>query len=147
MKSRPSRHILALVSLLVFLLTGQAAAQGYVWCLGEDGHAALEYAASTSCRPAPVEPCRDGHAGGMPGALAGDEHCGPCLDIPAVFDAARRPAQSPREYFPPQAGPAARVEISRHPRCVPLLTADLQPQPPPRISQAILAHRTVVLLN
>lgn len=147
MNSRPSRHIVALVSLLVFLLTGQAAAHGYVWCLGADGHTALEYAARDNCGPASEGACRNGHAERTPGALAGDEHCGPCLDIPATFDAAPRQARPQKEYIQARIEPAAGSEVFPLPRFVPVLAAGLHLQPPPRITPTILHLRTVVLLN
>jgi len=138
--------MLALVSLLIFLLTGQIGVQGYVWCLGEDGHAALEYAAGDSCGPGAQTQDRDCHGEGIFDLPSQDEHCGPCLDIPHSLDAASRRTQD-HKGFPFHFGFPAMVQGSPVPTFARTLTANLYPQPPPRISQTILSLRTVVLLN
>jgi len=146
MRANRSRHIVALVSLLVFLLAGQAGAQGYVWCLGEDGHTALEYAAGNSCNP----DVGDQHSPGFQGDQIGphssqEDQCGPCLDVPASLEVASRSADAPKKL---------KVQIGSPPvvQSAPLRTSPSvfasAPcyQPPPRISQTILLHRTVVFL-
>jgi len=78
MQMKRVRHAVAIVSLLAFLLTGQAGAFGLVLCLGADGHAAVEQ-----------EHCGDsGLAGGCPTPDQVGTHCDgsaehdtPCTDV------------------------------------------------------------------
>jgi hypothetical protein len=78
MQMKRVRHAVAIVSLLAFLLTGQAGAFGLVLCLGADGHAAVEQ-----------EHCGDsGLAGGCPTPDQVGTHCErsaehgtPCTDV------------------------------------------------------------------
>jgi len=146
MKKRPSRHIIAFVSLLVFLLSGQAGVQGYVWCLGEDGHAALEYPANAACGQGAEHQGRDCGAEETVNLPPLKEHCGSCLDIPTSADATSRRLQE-NEELPVHVRFPAAFEASLLPGCVRELEGNLNLQPPPRISQAILSLRTVVLLN
>ena len=148
MQAKSPRYILAIVSLLAFLLSGPTGVQGYVWCLGEDGHAALELAESNACRPAACpeeQECHDEedtiHCSHQ------EEHCGPCLDIQASLQATcLRNQQHQKDLIAP-AGVHAPGQSVTSPVCVQLLTNNHLSLPPPRISQTILAHRTVVLLN
>lgn len=147
MHARPPRHIVSLVALLIFLLTGQTGVQGYVWCLGEDGHTALEYAEYVTCGPGDVDADRDCHTGdGLTEHHLGDDHCGPCLDIQTTHDAASRRSQdgegAPSSITVPVNAGILSATVLQQAR-----TASLLAQPPPRISQAILAHRTTVLRN
>lgn len=146
MRANRSRHIVALVSLLVFLLAGQAGAQGYFWCLGEDGQTALEYAAGNSCSPdvrgQQTSGCHGDHIGPL---SSQEEHCGPCLDLPATLEVASRGTDAPKKLkvqigFPPViqvVPPHTFASVSVSPPCH---------QPSPRISQTILLQRTVVFL-
>jgi hypothetical protein len=145
MKTTPSRYIVSIVSLMIFLLSGQAGVQGYVLCLGENGHAALEYVDVSGCGAGEQqghqdcqEENRDLHSH--------EEHCGPCLDLPASLEAASRRTQD-HEDLTAQAWFPSALQVSPLPTFIRILTASLYPQPPPRVSQTILAHRTVVLLN
>jgi len=138
--------MLALVSLLIFLLTGQIGVQGYVWCLGEDGHAALEYAAGGSCGPGAQPQDQDCHGEVIFDLPSQEEHCGPCLDIPHSLNAISKRTQDHKD-FQSHILFQSTAQVSAIPAFSRTLTANLYPQPPPRISQAILSHRTVVLLN
>jgi len=146
MKTRPSRLIVAFVSLLVFLLSGQAGVQGYVWCLGEDGHAALEYAANAACGQGAEHQDRACGADETVNLPPLQEHCGSCFDIPTSADATSRRLQK-NEELPVYVRFPAAFQSSLLPGCVRGLEGNLNLQPPPRISQAILSLRTVVLLN
>lgn len=137
--------MVALICLLVFVLTGQAGVQGYVWCLGEDGHAVLEYASGKGCGPdwAP-QGGPDGHRQAFAHLESGD-HCGPCLDIPTTFEAtARRSPSAKFSAAPAAAAPAFSPPLPAFARAE---TVSLSPQPPPRPRQSLLFQRTVVLLN
>jgi hypothetical protein len=146
MKAMHFRHIISLVSLLVFLLTAQTGVQGYVWCLGEDGRSALEYAAVDTCRSGAQPLDQASRWEGIFDFLSQEKRCGPCLDVPFSFDAASRRAQV-HKIFPSHIGSPATVQVSPVPNFARVFTTNLYPQPPPRISQTIHFQRTVVLLN
>lgn len=138
-----------LIALLVLILAGQNAALGYVWCIGEDGHAALEYTAGTGCGPEPAEASTHCPEQDAAFALPQEDHCGPCLDIPHSLNAAAN-SRSLRDQLDEGVSvlPAVVVEAPvALPPAAQLLTLNLAPQPPPRLSQALRALRTVVLLN
>lgn len=132
------RHIAVILSLLAFLLSGQAGVYGYVWCLGEDGHAALEHAVP--------EGCGDDAQQDAEGLAASDEHCGPCLDIPHAFDTCSSRLRDRQDLTPQPTLPAALPGIIS-PRFLRQLAAPLYAEPPARVRQALLCQRTVVLLN
>lgn len=147
MSPKPSRYIVVLISLLIFLLTGQAGVLGYVWCLGEDGHSEFESVANKGCYTTPPQQAQGCH--NEEGALEShtqEDHCGPCLDIPACLDVTSTRNQS-QKGFDVSTGTASLPQISLSPIFARVLTKNLLAKSPPRVSQAILAHRTVVLLN
>lgn len=147
MTPKPSRYIVVLISLLIFLLTGQAGVLGYVWCLGENGHSEFESVANKGCAATSPQQAQDCHDG--KGALEShtqEDHCGTCLDIPACLDATSTRDQS-QKGCDVSTGLASLPQISLSPIFAQVLTKNLLAQPPPRVSQTILAHRTVVLLN
>ncbi|MBW2475928.1 MAG: hypothetical protein JRE63_01235 [Deltaproteobacteria bacterium] len=148
MHSRPSRHIVVFISLLIFMLTGQAGVQGYVWCLGEDGHSALEYAENSTCVTALSSSKQDCHVevAAADNDLSEADHCGPCLDIPASLEAHSFRYEL-HKYFDTSAELPETVWLSKSAVLLQVVTNDLLSKPPPWISQAILSHRTVVLLN
>lgn len=141
-----SRHIVALVSLLVFLLAGQAGAQGYFWCLGEDGHTALEYAAGNSCSPDARDQQRSGCHGDHIGPLSSQEdHCGPCLDLPATLEVASRGTDAPKK-LKVQIGTPPVIQVAPLHTFASVFVSPPCHQPPPHISHSILLQRTVVFL-
>lgn len=146
MQNRPSRKLIALVSLLLFLLCGQAGAQAFVWCIGEDGHAALEYAAGDTCGPTSDverETCHEE----LIELPAADEHCGPCTDISPTQEVTSVRSWDPQDFQVPLLALPATLEAPYTPALASLFTASLYPQPPPGPSQTLLCLRTVVLLN
>lgn len=153
MHKRVSRYIVALIGVLVFLLTGQPGVQGYVWCLGEDGHAALEYAENNTCGPEAVaqeQGCHvdEGLAHDEPGheEFGSEDNCGPCLDIPATLEVASSKSQDHKDFHAPVGFPVPEHTLVAAVRAADL-PIELLAQPPPRVSQSLRAHRTVVLLN
>jgi hypothetical protein len=82
MQMKRVRHAVAIVSLLAFLLTGQAGAFGLVLCFGADGHAAVEQDHSSECGLAGRCPTPD-----QVGTHCDDsaEHGTPCTDVQASF--------------------------------------------------------------
>ena len=128
-------------------LTGPAGAQAYVWCLGEDGHTALELAADKSCGNGADLQDRGCHGGDAFEPSLQDGGCGPCYDLSTTFDAASRRNQDHFKNFSLQEILPAGDRSFSVPPLGTVLTTNLFPQPPPRIEQTLLAHRTVVLLN
>ncbi len=145
MKPLFPRHILALISLMVFVLTGLTVAQGYAWCFGENGHAALEQAKSKTCAPAPQQQLPDCD-GEQSISLSFDQNCcGPCLDIPNSFDLISKRLNNHDKVQIQLDLPITLQSFSSHVFYGTDLV-QLLPQPPPRENQRLLAHRTVVLL-
>ena len=89
---RIPRYLVALISVMVFVLAGQTSVQGYVWCLGENRHAALEHPVAGDCHGAERAPgvCGDEHSDNEDDsfhAFCEVASCGPCLDLPASVKA------------------------------------------------------------
>jgi len=146
MRLKLSRHIVAIGSLLLFLLTSQVGVQGYFWCLGDEGHAALESIAGTPCAPWGKAPNQPGHGDEFPNIAAQQENCGSCFDIPASFEATTRITRDHSDLSVPLQRPVA-VAVSVIPSFVRIPVPNLCPSPPPRITQTLLFQRTVVLLT
>ncbi|MDT8441850.1 MAG: hypothetical protein RQ723_09340 [Desulfuromonadales bacterium] len=149
MSLRYAKSLTALFSLLIFLLSGQPGVQAYVLCVAESGHTELELAQGISCGPEEKSQQSPARSSGQPTAAlpsAEEDHCGPCLDIPASTETTslrqqKQPHASTVASVPPMAADvSALVVASREP---------LRPtvRPPPRISPVILQQRTVVLLT
>jgi len=145
MHLRLPRYFVALISVMVFVLAGQTGVQGYVWCLGENGHAALEHPVAGDCHGG--ERAQDEHSDDEAfHAFCEASSCGPCLDLPASVEANFRRAGDfevddilidlPLEGF---SFPLALSSDQFIPQ--------LFPQPPPDIDPFLVAHRTVVLLH
>jgi len=139
--------IAALLLLPVFLIASTGDMLGYAWCLGDDGHVEVKYATVDGC-------CDSGFVNShtvRPDVAvlhrSGDDHCGPCLDFAgnqsdAVFSKRlKRIPSSPINAIISNSFPSTAAQNAN------LVARNLASQPPPRISQTILAHRTVVLLN
>ena len=136
----------ALMSLLVVLMTAQAGAQGYVWCVGSDGHSALESAEGDECRGADKD---DGKCCSPAGALdlsSGEEESDSCIDIALSFDTVsnRLSIQQNLSIQPPLHAVEAFQSTQPY---VWAVTVRLYPQRPTWIQQALLSLSTTVLLN
>lgn len=144
MLSRRLHSLPLLCVLLLCLLTSPARSFGYVWCLSADGHAELETAVAGDCARTPAIPA----AAGPPAlTLVGEtDDCGPCLDIsPALQWTSTRSRDDAAGSVLPMP-PAAVAGVAPDHLHRQLLTNGLVPDPPPRLSELILQHRTVVLL-
>jgi hypothetical protein len=150
MHLRLPRYFVALISVMVFVLAGQTGVQGYVWCLGENGHAALEHPVAGDCHGG--ERAQDDHCGDEHSddeafhASCEEASCGPCLDLPASVEANfRRAGDVDADDILidlPLAGFSFPLALSSE-RFIP----QLFPQPPPGIDPFLVSHRTVVLLH
>ena len=146
MHNPPSRKLIALFSLLLFTLCGQAGAQAFVWCIGEDGHAALEYAAGDACGPTSDRERETCHKE-LFELPAADEHCGPCTDISPSLEVTSGRSWDPQDFQAPLLALPATLEAPYNQALAGLFTVSLYPQPPPGPNQTLLCLRTVVLLN
>lgn len=72
---------MSLITLLAFLLAGQASVQAYVWCVGADGHAGLKYGADDTCGSVRRGDTTDCCWEQKSDFSSGLEPCGSCLDI------------------------------------------------------------------
>jgi len=151
MNIRFPRYFVALISVMVFVLAGQTGVQGYVWCLGENGHAALEHPVAGDCHGAERAQghCGDEHSSDEDEAFQAfceTASCGPCLDLPASIEANfRRAGDFDADDIlidSPLVGFSFPLALSSN-QFIP----QLYPQPPPDIDPFLVAHRTVVLLH
>ena len=120
---------------------------GYVWCVGDDGHVEVNYTAGNDC-------CDDGHVqspadqyDGPSISQANVDHCGACLDFSAqqceavFFKRLKRSSLVSLEPLSPNhSHPCAMHSVK-------LVAVNHSRQPSLYIAQAILFHRTVVLLS
>ena len=136
---------LPLACLLVLsVLTNPASAYGYVWCLGTNGHAVMETAVAGDC----------GVDCGAPSSAeaplfsvdADADGCGPCLDV-STSHQYRTPNNRDDETLLISLAESAPVVVAVHILLPELsLNSKLFADPPPRIPDLILHHRTTVLL-
>ena len=139
-------QIVGLLLLPTFLFLSVWTAPGYAWCFGDDGHSAIEKVKVAACTDGQDEL---GEAVGYDTPTlhnSEDEHCGSCLDFVL---------QQSEAYFSKRLNKAltAPIEVKSlndftfaFAQRTKLVFDNLAPQPPPRISQSILEHRTIVLL-
>jgi hypothetical protein len=137
-------NIIVLLSILAFLVTSAGNTFGFAWCVGDDGRTRVEQASVNGCadRQGECHPL-DSYA---PISISGldSEHSSSCSDVLIGSDEV---VISKRIVKPHKLSLVDNVEV------FPLKASDNQPRqllavtPPQRVSQAILAHRTVVLLN
>lgn len=145
MKIVPSKSIAFLVGVLVLLLAGQSLAAGFVLCVGESGRTAFEHAVGGKCAPAqPACPVEEECAC----SACGHDHCGPCDDYSTSVDSLQSRSRGDQDLSSPLLPPVIAA-VPSAPRSIFLrdLTASLSPLPPPHPYTALLALRTVVLLN
>ena len=141
----PRKLHLPLACLLALcLLTNPVSAYGYVWCLGADGHAEMETAMAGDCAVA----CDVAFSAKAPlvSVDADADGCGPCLDI-STSHQYHTPNNRGDETLILSLAEAAPVIVTVH---LPLPERSLNSHhftdPPPRIPDLILHHRTTVLL-
>jgi hypothetical protein len=136
--------LLIFLSLVTFVVTGVSNTFGYAWCFGADGHASVEQASANGCKDrdegcsalAPLKTF------GQP--RLDQEHCQPCKDFiagQADIILPKRQAKVPRITLTDSIKVAGFAVPEFHARQPKFLSGSL------RVSNAILAHRTVVLLN
>jgi hypothetical protein len=135
-----------LMSLLVILMTAQAGAQGYIWCVGSDGHSALESAEGDDCRVTGKDDEKCCSPAGALDFASGEEENDSCIDIALSFDAASNRLNTHQDLSiqPPLHAVEALQSTQPYRWAV---TIRLYPQRPTWIQQALLSLSTTVLLN
>ena len=131
----------------VFLIASASDMLGYAWCLGDDGHVEIKYATSNSCCDSNFENSHSIRPDVATLHQSSNDHCGSCLDFSAQPNEAvfskrlKRVSSGSINAITSNSFPSISAQNTK------LVVGNLASQPPPRISQTILAHRTVVLLN
>jgi hypothetical protein len=138
--------ILALILVPLFLITGVVSVPGYAWCLGDDDHLEIERFERWGC----VDNSLNGrdpvnHNDGFANQID-EDHCGSCVDFYTQSHDVKTPKQlqsippAPIDTFPAGSFTQHTSPVAK------MVVGNLAPQPPPRIPQTILTHRTIVLL-
>jgi len=143
MQKRSLKSVIALFSLLMFLLTASGNVFGYTWCLGEE-HSRVEQVIALGCADEEVVSTDVDIASFAGLAKKRHNHNRPCLDVLLAKDHAvvsKRGAKLAKVDFETRASlgtsvPYVRSALKRRPYVAPA-----------RESQTILAHRSVVLRN
>lgn len=132
--------------LIIGLLASSASASNYVWCVSADGdHSVLEFAPSGDCSQDDCSPAAEGIAVSALEANTADG-CGPCLDVSSAhqWNVSRNRAGDFSVDLPATLPLVALDAFNSLPEQF-LNTYQLV-DPPPRIPDQILRHRTTVLL-
>lgn len=139
-------HLPLLSALLLCLLASPSGAFGFIWCIGADGHshASLQTDQAEECGdPRPAAPADTQHA------LRWGDDPQPHDDCLHIAITGQIGMAGGRDHYPLDEAPATSgspVPTVFTPQICQELAAGLFPEPPPRTSEPILQHRTIVLL-
>lgn len=138
--------LLNLALIPIFFLTFSTSALSFSWCVGEDGHSEVVSTANNDC-------CND-VVSAQPGAnlplvskhVIENVNCGPCLDVgtsnyPAVTKRLKNEASSKEIIRCAYETSLSACKDKKN------YLSKLVHNQPLRVSQTILIHRKVVLLN
>ncbi len=137
-------NIIILLSILALMVTSVGNAFGFAWCYGDDGRTRVEQASVNGCADRQSECHPLDSYGPTSISVLDSEHPSSCSDVLIGSDEV---VISKRIVKPLKLSLVDNVEV------FPLKISDNQPRQlfpvlsPQRVSRAILAHRTVVLLN
>jgi hypothetical protein len=138
---------IAFLLLPVFFVATVVSMPGYAWCFGDDGHVDIEYIAGSDCADDALAANLSDKLYATSFSQSDEDHCGPCFDLDIQLNDATTTKRLENKA-PVSLGAIAITALpSLSAQTVKLLVGNLIPQPPPRIAQSILNHRTVVLLN
>ncbi|MDF1581246.1 MAG: hypothetical protein P1P74_10800 [Desulfuromonadales bacterium] len=130
-------------SFAALVFTGQTSAAGLVWCVGEDDHSAIESLATKGGCAAQAD-TRNTFLSSRT-QCDQEQHCGPCVDISTAYDATTN--RISKNISLDSGVEFVAADKTAVPTLARTLLAQSMPYAQPRISQTILVHRTIVLLN
>jgi len=131
--------------LIIGFLASSASAINHVWCVSANGEQTiLEFAPTGDCSQDDCIPTAEDVA--THGFIAGRDGFGPCLDVssPTHLRSKRSRVLNAKLVLPTPAADQVVATLSLVNSRV--LSGQFPSPPPPRIPDAILLHRTVVLL-
>lgn len=131
--------------LIIGLLASSASAFNHAWCVSaDDEHSLLEFVPSFDCSLDDCVPTAEDVE--TPGFIAGTDGPGSCPDAcsPPHWRSKRSRVLNAKLVLPPPAADQVVATLSLLNSRV--LSRQFSSPPPPRIPDAILLHRTVVLL-
>ena len=144
MRMHLPRYFVIFCVLLVYTLTAQTGAHGYVLCLGNDGRVAIEVNVNNECGPT-VQDSTCEVITGEPIPFD-EDHSLPCLDVTTSRDIAlKRDGQGLDN--PPIPVKSLAAPISLPPSVSSIYRPTQVLHELAHVSQTLRAHRTVVLLN
>ena len=133
------------VLLFVFVLMAIGSVPGFAWCVGEDGHVKIECSATGECCDDASELTSEPKSSGDQSVLLDQNYCGQCLDL--ILQTHVLVSANRFHYDSVFAALCSSKDINTViPSAAKLLVGNLLPHPPPRITQALLDHCTIVLL-
>jgi hypothetical protein len=138
---------ITLLLLPVFLVATVISMPGYAWCFGDDGHIDVEYVAGIGCADDASAATAADNQNETSVSQSDEEHCGPCLDLDIQLNDATTKKRLENKARVSLGAIAINAFPTFSTQTVKMVVGNLVPQPPPRIAQSILNHRTVVLLT
>lgn len=147
MKFNRSSKLVTSLLLAAFFVMSVGALLGYVWCVGDDGHVEVSYTAGIGC-------CADGHVrspadqyDGPSISQASDDHCGSCFDFSAQQCEAVFSKRNKRTLLVSLEPLSSNNSLPSAMQSVKLVAVKPFRQTSQRVAQAIIFHRTIVLLS
>jgi hypothetical protein len=140
---RRFHNIIVLLSILAFLATSAVNTFGFAWCIDEDGSTRVEKASLSGCadlqgKCQPLDPYGPARISALD-----SEHSAPCTDVLIETDEFVVSKRIVKPHKLPLVDNVQPIFLNTPASKAPHFVSVLSPQ---RVSMAILAHRTVVLL-
>ena len=144
MRNIMTKNSLALLLLMTFLMTNVGNALGYAWCFGDDGHSKIEQATLNGCADR-GDGCSTRLRYAREGLSNVDvEQSRPCSDL--LLDRSNA-FVSKRIVKDTKVDSTLKAQVASSPVAYNQQIKSKYISHSPRVSQAVLAQRTVVLLN
>lgn len=147
MNLKYSSKSFTILLLAVFLAASVSSAFGYAWCFGDNGHVALNYSTADRC-------CADDQgSNSLPGfdvsaiSQRNADKCGSCLDFTSQQYEAVFSKRVKRASIDTTAPLISTVLYANSSDRFQKIVVNPAFQPELRISKALLAQRTIVLLH
>lgn len=144
MRNLLAKNSLALLFLMTFLMTNVGNALGYAWCFGDDGHSRIEQATLNGCADKGDECSTRVRYVHDSLSNVDAEQSRPCYDL---FLDRSNAFVSKRVLKDAKVGSTPKTQFVSFPVADNLQIKSRFISQTPQLSQALLAQRTVVLLN